>query len=190
MSTIEAVKVKPTKNAAASPTAVTGDLDKDIAIAKAWLDFRGKLVKTFDECDSVTVELGFESSYNEKDHHAFNTDEAVFVSDVRICPKNRVVFVVPYGTKEKTFHFDEAELINITTAGKVEQLNTVINRIFRSSFNDFPDAVSINMLERKYLASMAGLSDIFNDAEAYISNIELSKDRSKLYSKLTNFGIF
>lgn len=190
MSTIEAVKVKPTKNPAASPTAVTGDLDKDIAIAKAWLDFRSNLIKVFDECDSVAVELGFESSYDEKVHHTFNTDEAVFVSDIRVCPKNRVVFIAPYGTKEKTFHYDEAELISITTGGKTEQLNGVINRVFRQSFADFTDAVSITMLERKYLAIMAGLNDIFNDAEAYISNIELSKDRSKLYAKLTNFGIF
>jgi hypothetical protein len=183
------VKVKPTKNAAAGPTAITGDLDKDIALTKAWLDFRGNLIKQFEECDSVAVELGFESSFDDKTHHSFNTDEAVFVSDIKVCPKNRVVFVVPYGAKEKSFHYDEAELINIVNGGASEPLNGVINRVFRESFKDFSDISTITMLERKYL-NMAGLSDIFNDAENYISNIELTKDRSKLYSKLHNFGIF
>jgi hypothetical protein len=185
-----AVKTTPKKNPAAGPTAITGDADKDIALAKCWMDFRSRLAKFFEDVEEVEVELQFESSYDDKTHHTFNADEAVFVSDIKVCPANTVVFIAPYGPKDKSFHYSEAELINVTSEGKTEQLNSVIDRHFSEAFKEFSDIKNVTFLERKYLVAMAGLGPMFNDAENHIKNIELNKDRSTLYSKLDNYGIF
>jgi hypothetical protein len=188
---IEAVKVTSKKTSAAAPSSVTESVEKDIQLTKAWLGFRSDLVKYFEEVKTVAVELQFESSYDEKNHHNFNADEAVFVSDVQVCPKGNVVFIVPYGVKDKSFHYAEAELINSTDAsGNTEPLNTTINRLFRSNFTEFSDINSVTMLERKYLGPMAGLGAILNDGEEFLKKVELNKDRLNLYSKIQNFGIF
>lgn len=175
---------------APSESSGTGDIEQDAKLCKAFIDFRNGLLGYFDTIDTASVELGFESSYDEKTHHAFNVDEVVFLSDVEVSPSGSVVFKVPFGTKEKTFSFSEAELINIEKEGTTEQLNTVVNRIFRESFSDFSDINSVTMLERKYIAPNQGLIGILNEAENYLSELELNKDRSKLYTALPNYGIF
>lgn len=189
---IEVAKVKPMKNPAAGPAAVTEDLETDIKLAKAWLDFRKRMATYCENVHTISVELQFESSYDEKTHHQFGADEAVFIGDIKISPKNHVVFTVPFGAKEKSFHYSETDVINVVEkeGGSPEQLMTVVGRLFRESFAEFKDIANITMLERKYIAKYAELSAILNDAEAYIGKIELTKDRGKLYSKIEEYGIF
>lgn len=187
---IEAVKVKASATSAALPAAITADLDTDIKYANAWLNFTKGIGEYFEQVETVAVEMQFESSYDAKTHHTFNVDEAVFVTGVKVSPQNNVVFVAPYGSKDKTFGVSEAELINVTKDGTSEPLNVVINRIFREAFNDIPDVSTITMFERKQLHSNPALGEMLNDSENYIKSIELTKDRSKLYSKIKLFGIF
>lgn len=189
---IEAAKVKTIKNAAIGPDAVTEDLETDIKLATAWVDFKKRMAAFCENVNTIAVELQFESSYDEKTHHQFGADEAVFIGDIKISPKNQVVFTVPFGAKEKSFHFSDAEVINVIAneGDAPEQLNTVISRLFRESFSEFKDIATVTMLERKYIAKYAGLGEILNGAEEYISKIELTKDRGKLYAKIEEYGIF
>lgn len=188
---IDAVKVKPNKSStSAAPTAVTVDLDTDIKYAGAWLNFRENITKYFEEVDKVAVELQFESSYDATTFHTFNADEAVFVSDIRVSPDNNIVFVAPYGSKDKTFGVSESELINVTKDGTTEQLHAVVGRMFKESFKEVPDISTISMFERKQLSQYTGLGAMLNDSENYIKMVELTRDRSKLYSKLELYGIF
>lgn len=188
---IEAVKVPSKKSATAKPVSATESVDKDISLVKAWLDFKAALVQACENAKSVAVDLEFESSFDEKTHHTFNPDESVYVSDVTVCPKGNVNFIVPYGVKDKSFHFAEAELITLTDSeGNEAQLNTLITKLFRKSFGEFTDIPSVTMLERKYLATTPTLAVAFNEGEEYLKKIAVSKDRLDLYTKIKDFGIF
>lgn len=185
-----AVKKEPR---AAKVDALKGVREKEkfIPMAKAWDDFTGKMVKVFEEAKAVSVELEFESSYDEKTHHTFNADEAIFVSDIKISPKGNVVFEAPYGSKVKTFHFSETELINLTTeAGETTQLNSIVNKVFRESFADVEGISSITILERKYLQADEVAVAALTNASEFVKELELERERADLYVKVENYGIF
>lgn len=173
-----------------SPAVVLGSADEDIKLSTAWLNFKKNLLTYYDGVENTSVELQFESSYDERTHHTFNADEVVFLNDIVISPEGSVTFCVPFGTKEKTFKFEEAELINVEREGTTEQLNNVVTKIFREAFSDFSDIKSVTMLERKYIAPNVDVINMLNNAEEFIATIELTKDRSKLYTALENYGIF
>lgn len=164
--------------------------DLDLRLAKAWRSFRTKVSEFVSSVEECTVQLHFESSLDPRTHFTFDPDEAVFISDIQVSHNNQLLFMVPYGTKEKSFYYVESELINTKVDGNVEALNLVLQRFYKESFVEVPEAPSITVLERKYLAANPELRDLFNNVDDAIAQHELNIERGKVYGKLDDFGMF
>jgi hypothetical protein len=164
--------------------------DLDLRLARAWRSFKTKVTEFVNSVEECTVQLHFESSLDARTHFKFDPDEAVFISDIQVSHNNQVIFMVPYGAKNKSFLFVESELINTKTGKEVEPLNTVLQRFYGEAFADVPEASSITVLERKYLATNPELRDLFNNVEDALKLHELNIERGKVYGKLDNFGMF
>ena len=185
------MSVKTTRAGTKTKADEVKGLEHLVPLAQAWQTFRNSMLAHMDGLDSSYVELGFESSYDEKTHYNFNNDEAVFLSDITISPNGNVVFVCPFGSKEKTFHYSECELINLVDSSKEEApMNTVVNQLFREAFKDVEDVNSVTMLERKMLLRVEEARNALSDPEAFLKSLEVAKERSTLYSKIEEFGIF
>jgi hypothetical protein len=164
--------------------------DLDLRLVRAWADFRSKIGEFINNVDECTVELHFESSLDPRTHYSFEPDEAVFISDINISNDNKVTFVVPHGSKTKTFFYSESELINATYAGEEKNLMEFITNMYKEAFKEVPEAPTITMLERKYLATNAELRDLLNCAEDAIKQYELNIERKSTYTKLDDYGMF
>lgn len=164
--------------------------DFDIRLANAWLNFRRGIADFVENVEECTVELLFVSSLDPHTHYSFDPDDSIFISDVCISSQKRVVFAVPYGTGNKYFNSKEAELIDTRTEGVKENLNKVIERIYSDAFAKVPEAPTILDLEKKYLSKHPQLCELLNSAEEALKLHSLKSERERLYSKLTNFGIF
>jgi hypothetical protein len=167
--------------------------DLDVKLARGWQDFKKRMEDFNNNIATSTVELTFESQYDEKTFYSFAPDEALFVDDIVVSPKSKVVFSVPFGAKHKFFTFGEADCIQTKSKkdGEVESLDRVINRNFRESFKDeLPDVSSISILERKYLQPHTELRDVFNNVDFFLKQYEENKNKGQIYQKIDNFGIF
>jgi hypothetical protein len=186
---MEAEKKKfKVKLKAAPPSSEENDLD--LRLAKAWNSFRNKVADFVSHVEECTVELHFESSLDPRTHHTFDPDEAVFISDVKISANNQVIFTVPHGSKEKSFFFSEAELIHATLDGEKAPLNSILGKLYSEAFAEVPEAPTITMLERKYLATNVELRELLNNVEFFLKDRELKKARAGCYSTLDTFGLF
>lgn len=168
----------------------TEDNDLDIRLANAWLKFKKSISEFADNVDECTVELHFESSEDTKTHYQFEPDEAVFLTDVVVAANNQVRFTVPFGAKNKSFHCSEAELIKAKYKGEEHTLNNIIAEAYKEAFAEVPEAPTITMLERKYLATNVELRELFNNVEFFLKERELQKERDSMYSGLDTFGMF
>lgn len=170
----------------------SGDLEKDMLIANAWIDYKAKLIQRFDNIQKATVQIQFESSYDDKTHHTFSSDEVIFLSDVKVSPKGNIVYVTPHGSKDKTFEFSESELIEIQNQdNSIDMLNDVIAAYYKETIGSvLTDAPTITLFERKYISPNAGMAAMLNDPDAFVKTVALTKDRSELYSKIENYGLF
>jgi hypothetical protein len=164
--------------------------DLDLRLVKAWSDFRSKVGEFINNVDECTVQLHFESSLDPRTHFNFEPDEAVFISDIEVSNNNHVTFVVPHGSKTKTFFPAEAELINATFGGEEKTLITFITDMYKEAFKDVPEAPTITILERKYLATNPELRDLMNNADEAIKQYNLNIERSETYTKLDDYGMF
>lgn len=164
--------------------------DLDLRLVRAWADFRIKIGEFINNVDECTVDLHFESSLDARTHFTFEPDDAVFISDVEVSNNNQVTFVVPHGSKNKTFFYPEAELINATFGGVKKNLMEYITDMYKESFQEVPEAPTITMLERKYLATNSELRDLLNSAEEAIKQYNLNIERGQTYSKLDDYGMF
>lgn len=162
----------------------------NIRLMKAWSVFRKKVAEFVNNVEECSVDLHFESSLDSRTHYGFDPDEAIFISDIEVSNLNKVIFIVPHGSKNKSFDFTESELINAKYEGKKDKLMTFINDMYHESFKDVPEAGSITILERKYLAVDGELRGMLNNAEELIKKHELDIERGQTYSKLDQFGIF
>src|SRR4051812_21575949 len=111
--------------------AVSGLDDLDLRLVRAWSGFRSKVGEFINNVDECTVELQFESSLDSHTHFTFDPDEAVFISDIEVSNNNQVTFVVPHGSKTKTFFPSEAELINAKQGDTTKPLSDFITEIYK-----------------------------------------------------------
>jgi hypothetical protein len=164
--------------------------DLSLRLVKGWANLRKGVADFVNNVEECTVELHFESSLDARTHFNFEPDEAVFIADIEVSPNNQVIFIMPYGSKNKSFNYQEAELISTKTSSSVNTLQSVVAEIYKTAFADVPEAPTITILERKYLAVQPELRDLLNNAEDVIKQHELSIERGAAYSKLEQFGIF
>lgn len=166
--------------------------DYDVKIAKSWDDFRKRITKFYENCKESTVELQFDSTIDDSTYYTFSPSEAVFLNDIKISPKNQVIFTVPYGTKEKAFRINDADCINVTDAsGETETLERVLTKNFREAFAEHcPDINSMTILERKYIQPYPEMRDVLNNVEFFLRDYEENKNKGKIYATIENYGIF
>lgn len=166
------------------------DEETTIKLARCWADFKSKFLDFLNNVEECVVELGFDSSINDKTHFTFSPDEIVFLSDVNVSDNNRIVFSVPYGRNNKLFLHQDSELINAKTKDGIVPLISILNNYLHESFAPMPDITSFTILERKYLQQDHDLAKMFNEVEAFLEKYDLNLKRKAAYSKLDDFGIF
>lgn len=163
----------------------------DIKIARAWKEFRSRITKYYENVKESVVELQFDSTIDDSTFYTFVPGEAVFLSDIKISPKNQVIFTVPHGTKEKAFRILDGDCITVTDETGSMTLERVLTKNFREAFTEeCPDINSINILERKYVQQYPEMRDILNNVDDYIREYEENKNKDKIYATIENYGIF
>lgn len=170
----------------------TGNKQTDVVFAKNWTAFKEAFVTCMNNAESATVSLGFESSYDNVTHHSFNAEESVFVSDMKITPEGKIVFVANYGAKDKTFTYDDAEIIEVVEEGKTSNLREVITRVYNETMGTVTEieARNLNFFEKKYLNKNTAMVEMLNSAEDYVASLSVNAERKESYGKIKNFGIF
>lgn len=164
--------------------------DLDVTIVRNWNDFLTQCSILFEQSDELVVDLAFESSLDEHTHYHFDTDELVYPSEVFISVDGDVRFSVPYGSRTKSFTFDETELINGKNSDGKFVLKDKIEALFAESFKKQSTLIpDINAL-KTIISTELGFIPILNDTDAFLKQYELKIERKAKYSKLDFYGIF
>lgn len=163
-------------------------------IALAWHNFKkkfGTFAETIDEC---FVELGFDTSLDEKTHFSFFPDEVVYFSDIQITEKGLFAINVPWGKdkNDKVILYKDTELISykIDKNPSTYTLQSYLQKTFHECFEGIESKLNIPIFEKKYLQENKDLIPILNDIDNFLEDLELMRKRKEMYSKLPDYGIF